>query len=571
MANIISDFGELPHIKQRLEINKNYKNNIALLEIESEKTEAIVIYAIDKEIDNQKYYNYSKAFISRLSESTSKITGERYIVAQNPIRVAMELLIQINNSDNFDNKIVEKKAQEANSKKIKDFDLNNTDPDYIFNDIMLNSIQMGATDVHISVREQSGAVLFRLHGLLRRWRRYPPDLLYKAAAYAYNTLKLEGTQSHPHFDANRMQSAMIALKETTGYDINLRWQSTYTVGGFDVVVRLLKNTLDRKVLTLEQLGYTPWQQQQLMLSCSKTSGGVLIAGVTGSGKTTTLNTLVQIAPNMHLKKTISIEDPVEYRQRTVSQISIQRKIEGEGDGKENPFSGAMRAILRMDPDSVIFGEIRDKESGNVAQAMIETGHLVYATVHASSAVSIVPRLTSKLIALERDTISSEDFISILIYQKLVPKNCPHCSIPILNKEANASKEQLNLLENKFGLDLEQIKVASARGCSKCQLPGMNSDENEKMGIIGATVTAEMIVPDYDFLNLVRDAKDNEAKLSWRRTRTHSFSEDNMQGKTSFEHALYKVAHGEIDPYFLEDSFESMQTYNIIGDINSGNA
>lgn len=567
--NIIDDFGDLPKIRQRLGVNAKHKNAIALLEADSKNLEAFVIYAVQPDETPEARLSIAKKFIRQLAEHPTS-TGERYKVHPIPIQVTQLILDQINSSEDLSKK---KPVNTENKKNVvstnKSSMENSTSPDVVFKNIMVHAIQMGASDVHLCVRENSGAVLFRLHGVLRRWARFPSDILTKAIAHAYNTLKLEGTQSHPIFDKNEMQSAMIALKECLGVDINLRWQSTYAVGGFDVVARLLKNAVDNKVLTLEQLGYTPWQQAKLMQASSKSTGGVLIAGVTGSGKTTTLNTLVQLSPNMNLRKTIAIEDPVEYRQRMVTQISVQRKIEGGDKGRENPFSGAMRAILRMDPDNVIFGEIRDQESGSVAQAMIETGHLVFATVHASSCVGIIPRLTSKLIALERDTIASDDFISVLIYQRLVPKNCPYCSIPILDKESGAPKEQIYLLENKFGIDPKNVKVASSKGCEKCRIQGLSTDENDKLGIIGATVAAEMIMPDLSFLGLIRDSKDNEAKLAWRKSRTHRFDEDNMEGKTAYEHALYKVSKGIIDPYYLEDSFESMHGYQMIGTVESG--
>ena len=561
-VRLVTDFGDLPKIRQRLVVADKFRNQIALLELDTDPllSEACVIYTVPDGHEPDRCLVIARKFGLQLLE-TRPSAGGRYKLLD-PILVSQELINHINASDELGKvKAVHRGHMLQTSKNAHE---NSSNPEVVFKDIMIHAVKVGASDVHWCVRETSGAVLFRIHGVLRRWRRYPSDVLTKAVAHAYNSMKLEGTQSHPIFDKNEMQSAMIALKESIGDDINLRWQSAYCVGGFDVVARLLKNAVDNKVRTLGELGYTPWQVAKLVQASSRSTGGVLIAGVTGSGKTTTLNTLAQMSPNRHLKKTIAIEDPVEYRQRMVTQISIQRKIENKGGEKtENPFVGAMRAVLRMDPDNVIFGEIRDQESGSIAQAAIETGHLVFATVHASSAVGIIPRLTSRLIALERDTIASDDFISALIYQRLVPTNCPHCAIPMPDEESGATLAQMELLETKFGIDRKSVNVASEQGCSHCRIEGLPAADNNKLGVSGVTVAAEIITPDLSFLGQIRDAKDNEAKLAWRKTRSHDFFEENMQGKTSYEHSLYECSRGRIDPYYIEDSFESLSGYQII--------
>ncbi len=560
VARIVSDFGDLPKIRQRLNISPKYRDYIALLELESENgiAEACVIYVVPDGKNHDHQVEIARRFGLQLQE-TKSTGGLRYRLLD-PIQVTGPLLGMVNASEELGKIKPLSKIQSIQATKAS-MD-SSTNPEVVFRDVMENAIRVGASDVHWCIRETSGAVLFRIHGVLRRWKRYPADVLTKSVAHGYNSLKLEGTQSHPIFDRNEMQSGMIALKDLLGADVNLRWQSAYCVGGFDVVARLLKNAVANQVRTLDELGYTPWQCAKLAHAASRNYGGIFIAGVTGSGKTTTLNTMTQMNPNRHLKKTMAIEDPVEYRQKMVTQISVQRKIDNKG-GEENSFAPAMRAILRMDPDNVIFGEIRDMESATVAQAAIETGHLVMATVHASSATGIIPRLTSKLIGLERDSISSDDFLSTLIYQRLVPTNCPHCKIPLMSDQSGRASSLIGLLETKYQIDPESVFVASDEGCSHCRIEGLAEADNSKLGVAGVTVTAEIITPDLTFLGLVRDAKDNEAKLNWRKSRSHDFHEDNMQGKTAFEHAMFECSQGRLDPYYIEDSFESLSGYQII--------
>ncbi len=567
--SVISDFGDLPPIRKRLNVDEKYRGHIALLELDTDPMgwDACVLYCHQGEDHGraQEISKIAEKFGDRLQNATPS-SGSGHYRIKPAISVSHEVLAQIYASENLGRDLNPNIQRLANIEKEKGrtgkIDRNN--PEYVCKEIMDTAVAMNASDVHFCVRETSGAVLLRVHGVLRRWKRYPADILTKAAAYGYNQLSHEGSQSHAIFDSAQMQSSMIALKKIMNDDINLRWQSSYCVGGFDVVARLLKNAVDNKVKTLAELGYTPWQAERLKQASSRSHGGILIAGVTGSGKTTTLNTLSQMSPNRHLKKTIAIEDPVEYRQRMTTQISIQRKIDDDADSSgANPFVGAMRAVLRMDPDNVIFGEIRDKESGSICQAAIETGHLVMATVHASSAVGIVPRLTSKLIALERDTISSDDFLSTLIYQRLVPTNCEHCKIPMLSPASGVDPSMISLLEDVYEIDPGTVFVASEEGCDHCRIKGLPPTDNNKLGISGVTVTAEIIVPDLEFLSLIRDSKDNEAKLGWRRTRTHGFANENMEGKTAFEHAMYECSRGRIDPYYIEDSFQSIAGYHIV--------
>lgn len=257
------------------------------------------------------------------------------------------------------------------------------------------------------------------------------------------------------------------------------------------------------------------------------------------------------------RKIISIEDPVEYLVDGVSHLSIQRS-NGESSGSaNNPFLEAMRAFLRLDPDIGMFGEIRDLMSGEVAQAAIETGHKIFTTVHATSALGIVSRLSSKMIGLSRATVCNPEFISALVYQVLLPRSCVHCRRPARDVMSDAELEPYVSI---FGLNPDTFLAASDQGCPQCHIAGIDYSAGKRQGTKGVQVAAEVVLPDTRLLQLLQEGRDMEA-LSYRRSlRRTGFDDPDMTGKEAWAHALYEVATGNVDPYYFESTFGSPQSF-----------
>lgn len=419
----------------------------------------------------------------------------------------------------------------------------------LFEFLITEAVKERATDVHLLIREETSYVELRIDGMLRRFKPYASYMLNEAAGVAYNKMAEETSRSHPAYNIRLAQSCSIVIPSAAGRALKLRYQSVPVVGGHDIILRLLFTDDEKaEAPTLEKLGYASSHQRQLSLAARKTVGSIFIAGVTGSGKSTTLKTLMTMSPDRHLWKQYSVEDPAEYRLPGVSQVSVQRTSEASADSASaNPFVSAMRVIMRADPDEIMVGEVRDTESGSLLKTMVQSGHQVYTTVHAASAIEIVERLTSDEIGLPRQTLSSRSFVSAFVYQRLLAVNCKHCSLPA---EGTLPEEQLSLIEKKFGISRSKLKVASHEGCEHCK----------GRGVFGLTVVAEIIVPDSEFLKLIREGKDMEAEELWRGRRTAAFDEADCEGKTAFEHALYKMSQGLLDPRVIEDSFEPMESY-----------
>ena len=410
-------------------------------------------------------------------------------------------------------------------------------------------VEMQASDIHLEVRDEMAQLRIRLDGVMRKVGHFPSRQVVKSLAAGYTLLAQEGSRTEVAFNALVPQSAKIAL-DLPQEQVLLRYQSHPASGGFDVVMRILRvdQTSEERLPQLQRLGYTPSQQQTLLEASSSAWGGVFISGITGSGKTTTLSSLLRCLAQGRRRKIISIEDPVEYTIPGVTHLSIQRQSQNQ---THNPFELAMLAFLRMDPDVGMFGEVRDRFSGSMAHTAIQTGHKLLTTVHATSALGIVSRLTSEQIGLRREDVCDPDFLSLLVYQSLVPINCPHCSLPA---EKVHPAKILRTYEGLFELDTAQIRAASDQGCVHCRVEGLQLAQEGHLGIKGMKVTAEVVSVDPELLQLLRDHQDMKARAYWTSRRTAKFDEPDMTGKEAWGHALYEVAQGRLDPFHFEHCF-----------------
>jgi general secretion pathway protein E len=411
------------------------------------------------------------------------------------------------------------------------------------------AVTMQASDMHLEVRDEAALLRVRRDGIMRKVAHFPARQVTQGLAAGFTLLAQEGSRSEVAFNGLVAQSALIPL-ELPQENLLLRYQSHPVAGGFDVVLRILHvdQRAQGRLPRLDGLGYTAWQQQTLLEASSSAWGGVFIAGITGSGKTTTLSSLMRELAQGQRRKIIAIEDPVEYNIPGVTHLSIQRSGQDQG---HNPFEAAMLAFLRMDPDVGMFGEIRDHFSGTMAHTAIQTGHKLLTTVHATSALGIVARLSSEQIGLRREDVCSTDFLSLMTYQALVPINCPHCCVPA---ESTHPPEILRSYEKFFKLDTSRMRAASPHGCPQCQVEGLQGGEEGHSGVKGMTVAAEVVPVDPALLGLLRSGRDTEARAYWMGQRQAGFDEPDMRGKEAWGHALYEVARGRLDPFHFEHCF-----------------
>jgi type II secretory ATPase GspE/PulE/Tfp pilus assembly ATPase PilB-like protein len=421
-----------------------------------------------------------------------------------------------------------------------------------FDEIIRYGKKNRATDVHFEVRGQHALVRFRIDGDLEPMRNaskgiFPMEQIRDTIGFAYNKLQSQRTGSHANFSPETSQSCMIP-HVLDGKTLNLRYQASRAWGGFDVVIRYLTSETV-KTTNFDELGYSDDQSKMLDIAARSRSGMILIVGITGSGKSTTLKTVVANIPGKEGLKIFTVEDPVEDEIPGATQISVQRTMQADSD--KMPLKELEGVLMRMDPDVIMQGEIRDKDSGSTAQVFLETGHQVMATLHANSALGTFPRLLSDAIQFSISTITSKEFWSLIIYQALVPRLCPECKIPA----EDVMPKVLEFITYRFGIRTDDMCVKNPDGCQKC----------DHRGTVGQTVVAEMISPTRKFLSFIREGKEFEAEKDWREASDKKFDSPNMTGKTVFEHALYKAYIGMVDIRVVE-RFGTFERYENIWEL-----
>lgn len=418
-----------------------------------------------------------------------------------------------------------------------------------FSLICENAFKENASDIHFALDENEKicSIQYRINSELEHIEPVSYNLGLAMCRAAYSSKADSSSRSDTSFNEKLRQDARIELS-FNGSRVAFRYAATPTSTGSLVVLRLLPIGVDTNIKTLTELGYLKSQARMIESMMRKPIGALVVSGVTGSGKSTTLKTLLdkKIDENP-TKRVITIEQPVEYKIRGAMQIPAANGINSD----ENPFIGAIKTSMRLDPDTIMIGEVRDKTTADLLASATESGHSVLTTVHASSALEIITRLTGKAMQLPIDTVASISFISGLIYQKLSPILCDNCKKPLdvmdfSNSEDEYKQGLINRLQMVTDLSVNTIYTRNEEGCECC-----------RKGVTGVEVCAETILPDLKLRALWKEGDDVGAYHHWRATRNPQDPE-NGQGKTALDIAIYKMNQGRMCPVGIE---------KIFGDIN----
>jgi general secretion pathway protein E/type IV pilus assembly protein PilB len=329
-----------------------------------------------------------------------------------------------------------------------DLDLSNAAHDAsiikFVNQVMAEALESRATDVHVEPFENQLRVRYRVDGVLVEANIPPQVRKYHAAIVS--RIKI---LSHLDIAEKRLpQDGRIRLK-VAGREIDLRVSVIPMIHGEAVVLRIL----DRgdAILGLEHLGMSLRDRNIWDRVLDLPHGIILVTGPTGSGKTTTLYAALSKINNADLK-IVTIEDPVEYQLRGINQIQVNNK-------SGLTFASGLRAILRHDPDVVLIGEIRDKETAEIAVQASLTGHLVFSTLHTNDA----PGAATRLVDMDVEPYLVASTLESVLAQRLVRLICPKC------KEESPA-EEVDKLRNEFGDDVPDVLYRGA-GCRNCQGTG----------------------------------------------------------------------------------------------------
>ncbi len=309
------------------------------------------------------------------------------------------------------------------------------------NKVLIDAIKQGASDIHFEPYEKNYRVRFRTDGILSEIVRPPKNLAPRLAA----RLKV---MSQMDISERRLpQDGRIQMKLSRNRAIDFRVNTLPTLFGEKVVLRILDPSSAQ--MGIDALGYEPEQKEMYMKALNQPQGMILVTGPTGSGKTVSLYTGLNIL-NSPERNISTAEDPVEINLEGINQVHVNAKV-----GLD--FAQALRSFLRQDPDIIMVGEIRDLETAEIAIKAAQTGHLVLSTLHTNSAAETVTRMLNMGVPAFNLATS----VSLIIAQRLARRLCKTCAVPAEIPEETLIKE---------GFTTEQLEGATimhAVGCNVC--------------------------------------------------------------------------------------------------------
>ena len=310
------------------------------------------------------------------------------------------------------------------------------------NKVLIDSIKKGASDIHFEPYENDYRVRLRIDGILKQTAKMPVKLNQRITARLKVMAQLDIAEKRVP------QDGRIKLNLSKTKQIDFRVSTLPTLFGEKVVLRILDGSAAK--LGIDKLGYEPDQKDLYLEAISKPYGMVLVTGPTGSGKTVSLYTALNIL-NDETRNISTVEDPVEIRVPGINQVQMNTK-------RGMTFAAALRSFLRQDPDVIMVGEIRDLETAEIGIKAAQTGHMVLSTLHTNDAPQTIARLMNMGIAPYNITSS----VTLVIAQRLCRRLCPKCKKP-------AELPDNALLAEGFTADEIQagFTVYEAVGCDDC--------------------------------------------------------------------------------------------------------
>ncbi|MBC7413964.1 MAG: Flp pilus assembly complex ATPase component TadA [Herminiimonas sp.] len=393
-------------------------------------------------------------------------------------------------------------------------------------DLLARGCRNRASDIHIRVNAHSTEFFFRIHNDLIKVGGQTRDYGERLLATIYGAMTKVSDNS---YKPTERQDASIGDRDKLPDMLyGVRIATVPTSEGSLMVLRLLYNDAGDHV-DLRPLGFTDEHATLIQVLKDQPIGMNVISGPTGSGKSTTLQRVLsgQLIESQGKLHVLTVEDPVEYPipgavQTAVTNASTEQE-------RSRLFSAAISNSMRLDPDTIMIGEIRDGASASSALRAAMTGHQVWTTVHANSAVAIIDRLVD--LGLPLAMAADHTVITGLISQRLVKLLCPHCKKRLPAHPAALPETLMQRLHSALGDHLIEVCL-TGDGCDACN----------GRGTTGRTVVAEVIMPDAKFYAHLRAADKTGALAYWC---------NELGGRSIVEHAIAKVAAGLIDPQVAE--------------------
>ena len=397
---------------------------------------------------------------------------------------------------------------------LKEFDFINVPIVDIVNAIFIDASNKGASDIHYDPWEDFMKIRIRIDGELIDYAKVPN-------AYKNNLVTRIKILSGMNITESRLPQDGAIKANIGGEDVDMRVSCLPTNKGEKVVIRILDYS--KHVSGIESLGFTDSNLRKVEKAISSPNGIVLITGATGSGKSTTVYSILNKL-NQEDINIITVEDPIEMDIEGVNQVQTNSEICLD-------FANVLRSILRQDPDIVMIGEIRDTETAKIAVRASITGHLVLSTLHTNDALTTIERLCD--MGVERYLLSSS--LSAIISQKLARKLCPKCKY-----KRKATQYEKDLIKRELNYDVDEIW--DKKGCDEC-----NNGYKGRIAIHEVLLINEEIK---DAINIDLDRK-NLRELVYKDEDTFTLLQDGLikaiQGITTLEEVLKLVELDDSEP------------------------
>jgi type II secretory ATPase GspE/PulE/Tfp pilus assembly ATPase PilB-like protein len=419
-----------------------------------------------------------------------------------------------------------------------------------------------ATDLHISIIAGGKArVQMRVNGEMEDLPGTSNGLVTEGDALnalrsGYDSLSDKNSNNQGTWSQSNTLSSMI--DSTLGLpNLRVRFAQVRGLHGPKGVMRLLPSHDDGKGMNFEQMGFADDHIRLFERAQRMGMGAVGQMGVTGSGKTTAAKAFIETHPGLNKMAMYQVADPIELPIDGLHQIYVQRDLLTIADsGKKDAYSEVIESLLRMDPELVDVGEVRDLLSARAMANVAKSGHMAMFTLHTGSIQGAITRLTDPKIGLSREELTAGDMLSLLCYQSLVPVLCPHCKMGlndfmsdlVIHKDAASIRElrtvrdTVEQLTTRFRFDPAMLRFRNHEGCEHCRYRGTS----------GLTIVAEVLMPETTWFDYAAKGMDREAMRWWRREYSNGdiFS-GKQEGKLVMEHAMFKAYRGDIDPRIIE--------------------
>ena len=463
-----------------------------------------------------------------------------WIITDQPASPEVETVQNLLRMKGWDVEVHPAKRSMVASAMDRDLALSPTEVEETFRSLLRQSLRRNASDIHFEVRGDQSQTRLRINGEMQVYslangRPLPVAVVYQIGNYLFNRLAKRGARQ---FVTNQ---ALNASAQTNIDDVTvaLRFATAPDIRGYDIFVRVWKPDSDS--LALNELGYSPDQQQRLREAIAKPYGVIVFSGPTGSGKSTSLTALLdsQTEDDKVRRKIVSLEEPVERELPHVTHVSVNAIVE------EGGWKALLGGLNRWDSNINVLGEIKDEETASAIQDLATSGKLSLTTVHASNVLSIPARLED--LGVEHKLLVDPNFLLLLVNQRLVPELCPDCKIelgerlealtreqpPAESQDADIARAELHAMR-RFGAVSERMGggwQVRGPGCKSC----------DGTGIISRVLVAEMVEMDDTARTFVR----NRDWDGWR----HQLESGGW--KDIHYHALEHICAGRLDPVDVE--------------------